>query len=347
MSAFRRQPSDCVSEMSKAAFDKRCCELLANLEICKPGQVRSIKPLQGGVSSEIAVVDLGFRMICVKFALERLRVEQDWRAPIERNKAEYDWLEFAAQVVPESVPEVFGRSESLNGFAMEYFDPAHSIQWKNEILAGTFRKEDAAAVAGLIGRIHAASGSGNIDSANFQNLDAFRQLRVDPYLIAASSRHPRLTRALRTLAESLLNGKFSILIHGDASPKNILLRDNGPVLLDAECATAGDPAFDLAFLLNHLTLKAIHLPQMKAELVEASAIAWRAYRDYVDWEDSRDLECRVSALLPSLMLARIHGKSPVEYLSKREAHTVLNAAETLLIDPPQNISEFLERAHGD
>ena len=346
MTGFRKLSNDRAGDMNKAAFDKRCHELLADLGICNSGQVRSIKPLQGGVSSEIAVVDLGFRKICVKFALERLRVEQDWRAPIERNKAEYDWLEFAAQIVPKSVPEVFGRSESLNGFAMEYFDPARSTQWKNEILAGTLRKEAAATVAELIGRIHSASASGNIDSANFQNLDAFRQLRVDPYLIAASARHPRLARILHKLVESLLSGKFSVLIHGDVSPKNILLRDSGPILLDAECATAGDPAFDLAFLLNHLTLKAIHLPSIQAELVEASAIAWLAYRDYVDWEDSRDLECRVSALLPALMLARVHGKSPVEYLSKSDTHAVLNAAETLLVDPPLRISEFLERAHG-
>ena len=332
--------------MSKAAFDKRCRELLADLEICNPGQVRSIRPLQGGVSSEIAVVDIGFRKICVKFALERLRVEQDWHAPIERNKAEYDWLEFAAQVVPESVPEVFGRSERLSGFVMQYFDPASSTQWKNEILSGIFRKDDAAIVAELIGRIHAASASGNFRSSNFQNLDAFRQLRVEPYLIAASSRHPRLARTLSKLAKSLLNGKFRILIHGDASPKNILLRDKGPVLLDAECATAGDPAFDLAFLLNHLTLKAIHLPQMMAELVEASAMAWQAYCNYVDWEDGSDLERRVSALLPALMLARVHGKSPVEYLSASETQTVLSATESLLIDPPQRISEFLERVHG-
>ena len=329
----------------KEAFNVKCRALIAELGICGSDQVRSIKPLGGGVSSEIAAVDLGSCKICLKFALEQLRVKQDWHAPVERNKAEYDWLEFAAKVVPGSVPSVFGRSQNLNGFAMEYFGPASSTQWKNEILAGIFRKEDATAVAELLGRIHAASTAENFDSAKFQNLEDFRQLRVDPYLVAAANRHPLLTQALLRLAKSLLSGKSSILIHGDASPKNILLRDDGPILLDAECATVGDPAFDVAFLLNHLTLKAIHLPRLKAELIESSAMVWRVYRDFVCWEDSRGLEQRISELLPALMLARVHGKSPVEYLSKDETQKVLLAAKTLLVDPPQCISDFLERAH--
>ena len=336
---------DPASRMNIEAFNAKCRALIAELGICDSDAVRSIETLGGGVSSEIAAVDLGSCKICVKFALGQLRVKQDWRAPVERNKAEYDWLEFAAKVVPGSVPAVLGRSESLNGFAMEYFGPASSTQWKNEILAGIFRKEDATAVAELLGRIHAASAAESFDSTKFQNLEDFRQLRVDPYLVAAADRHPPLARTLLRLAKKLLSGKSSILIHGDASPKNILLRDGEPILLDAECATVGDPAFDVAFLLNHLTLKAIHLPQLKVKLIESSAMVWRVYRGFVDWEDSRDLELRISELLPALMLARVHGKSPVEYLSKSEMQKALHAAETLLINPPQCISEFLERAH--
>ena len=331
--------------MNKETFNEKCRTLIAELGVCSGDEVRSIEPLGGGVSSEIAAVDIGSCKICVKFALEQLRVKQDWRAPVERNKAEYDWLEFAAEVAPGSVPAVLGHSQSLNGFAMEYFGPANSTQWKNEILAGIFRKEDARAVAELLGRIHAASAAENFDSAKFQNLGDFRQLRVDPYLVAAADRHPLLAGTLLRLAKNLLSGKVSILIHGDASPKNILLRDGGPILLDAECATVGDPAFDVAFLLNHLTLKAIHLPQLKSELIESSTMVWRVYRGFVDWEDSRDLERRISELLPALMLARVHGKSPVEYLAERDIRKVLLAAETLLVDPPQCVSEFLERAH--
>lgn len=323
-----------------AALRDKCAALAEELGLCRAAEIESVEPLSGGVSSEIAVLRAAGRKFCVKFALEKLRVEQDWRAPPERNAAEYAWLSHASGIAPESVPELYGRSASLNGFAMEYLDPGEAVQWKGEILSGSFKTEDAAAVASLIGRLHAASCRAGIASPEFANSRTFREIRVAPYLLATASRHPQVASILEATARDLMRER-PVLIHGDVSPKNILLRGGEPVLLDAECATMGDPAFDVAFLLNHLAIKALHLPELESALVAGSIAAWRQYKWLVDWESARDLECRACRLLPALMLARMDGKSPVEYLSAAEQDRARSIAIRCISNPPGSISEFL------
>jgi hypothetical protein len=94
------------------------------------------------------------------------------------------------------------------------------------------------------------------------------------------------------------------------------------VVLDAECAWFGDPAFDLAFVLNHLLLKGVWRPALRDRYLDAFASLVEGYRAHVRWEPWDDVERRTAALLPALLLARIDGKSPVEYIasdSEREA----------------------------
>src|SRR5258706_15623986 len=106
------------------------------------------------------------------------------------------------------------------------------------------------------------------------------------------------------------------LVHGDISPKNILIGPAGPVFLEAECAWYGDPAFDLAFCLNHLMLKCLWTPRSASDFLDCFDAMYAAYSAGVTWEPPAILEARAAALLPALFLARVDGKSPVEYLTQ-------------------------------
>jgi hypothetical protein len=119
---------------------------------------------------------------------------------------------------------------------------------------------------------------------------------------------------LENLSEQTAKNKL-VLVHGDVSPKNILVGPRGPVFLDAECAWYGDPAFDLAFCLNHLLLKGVWVPEAKSAFLGCYRALAREYLAGVDWEQPAVLERRAAALLPGLLLARVDGKSPVEYLT--------------------------------
>jgi aminoglycoside phosphotransferase (APT) family kinase protein len=135
-----------------------------------------------------------------------------------------------------------------------------------------------------------------------------------------------------------------VLVHGDFSPKNILQGASGPVILDAECAWFGDPAFDVAFVLNHLLLKGAWRPQWRMRYVEAFASLERAYFAHARWEPAEALAARIAALLPALMLARIDGKSPVEYLqSEVEKDEVRTFASALVAEPVERPAEVAQR----
>ena len=321
---------------------QRCERLLERLGLAAREDLVSVTPLSGGVSSDIALVDLGKRELCVKFALQKLRVAADWYAPVERNRAEYAWLEFAHTVVPAITPELLGRAPDLNGFAMEYISPDQAYLWKSALLAREPMRDEAGKVGDSLGRIHAASSKPNFDATPFQNQVDFHALRLEPYLEFTAQRHLRLAGSIQDLIRGL-EGNASVLIHGDLSPKNVLIRSGRPVFLDAECATMGDPSFDLAFCANHLALKSFHMPDRRAALHSELTSLWRAYAPLVTWEDANALEGRVCKLLPALMLARIDGKSPVEYLEADARGHVREAAIELITHPPRDLTEFVER----
>ena len=165
----------------------------------------------------------------------------------------------------------------------------------------------------------------------------FREIRLEPYLEATADKHPDLAKQLFKLSRRTASTRLT-LIHGDVSPKNILLGPNGPVFLDAECACIGDPAFDLAFCLNHFLLKCLWTPSATDQFLECFRAMTASYLSEVNWEEPPQLEARAASLLPGLFLARVDGKSPVEYITKEsERNQVRQCARPLLFDPPSDL----------
>src|SRR5688572_21571833 len=109
---------------------------LARLGLIRPGERPPATPLAGGVSSDIWKVDLPSGPVCVKRALAKLKVAQDWRAPVERSRYEIRWFRTVARILPEAVPEIVAADEDLGAFAMAYLPPAHYPLWKRQLLDG-------------------------------------------------------------------------------------------------------------------------------------------------------------------------------------------------------------------
>ena len=305
-------------------------------DLAAADEVPAATVLSGGVSSDIWRVDLRSGPICVKRALPRLRVEQLWEVPVERNRYERMWIETANAIIPGVAPKVLA-SDDTGCFAMQLLE-GYPL-WKAELAEGRADRDFASKVGSCLARIHAATAGDKECDARFDTDRNFHAIRLEPYLLAAARVNVSLEKYLKALSERTANTRLA-LVHGDVSPKNILIGPQGPVILDAECAWYGDPAFDLAFCLNHLLLKGLWVPtRRKAYLLCFDSFS-SSYMEKITWEKASALEQRAASLLPGLLLARVDGKSPVEYLkSDSDKDFVRDFAARFLQAPPATLAD--------
>ena len=295
--------------------------------------------LTGGISSDIWKVTTPVLSFCVKRALPQLAVEVEWRVPVERNRFEVDWYRLAAELVPGGAPRVLAHDEDAMLFAMEFLDPSDFKLYKDELRDGRADPAMAGEVGRRLARIHAGTAGRTELKEMFPRNDIFHAIRLEPYLEATAGPHPDLRDALFTLSERTHITRLA-MIHGDVSPKNILIGPDGPVFLDAECACIGDPAFDLAFCLNHFLLKCLWTPSARADFLKCFAAMTEAYLAGVTWEPPDEMEARTASLLPGLFLARVDGKSPVEYVTEdADKDKVRRVGRALLQSPPIRLGD--------
>jgi Ser/Thr protein kinase RdoA (MazF antagonist) len=229
---------------------------------------------------------------------------------------------------------------------MSYLDEASHPVWKTLLMRGEVVVSTAAEVGVRLGRIHAATARSEAVARAFATDALFHALRPAPYLLATAERHPAAAGALIALTERT-EATHLALVHGDVSPKNILVGPDGPVFLDAECAWYGDPAFDLAFCLNHLLLKCLVARDAAEALLASFAALTSGYLAGVDWEPPARLEERAASLLPGLLLARVDGKSPVEYLTGEAEKNIVRSAALPLLARPRTTLAAVARAWAD
>jgi aminoglycoside phosphotransferase (APT) family kinase protein len=320
----------------------RIVRALVDMAIVSADQRVRLSPLAGGVSSDIYRADLPKGVVCVKRALPQLKVTAEWNVPVERNRYEAEWLRVVGNIVPAAAPALIAEDRASGTFAMAWLPPERYPVWKSLLMRGELDTATARQVGDVFGRIHAATADRPDIAARFPTDALFHALRLDPYLVTAARAHPDRAGPLLDLVRVTAAHKRA-LVHGDASPKNILVGPEGPVVVDAECAWYGDPAFDLAFLLNHLVLKSALHPHHAAQYRAMCAALVDGYRAHVTWEPWGSLEARAAALLPGLMLARIDGKSPVEYLvGHRGSETVRTFARERLLHADRSLSAVID-----
>jgi aminoglycoside phosphotransferase (APT) family kinase protein len=317
-------------------------EALEQRGLLRVGAAHIFEPLTGGVASDIWKVTSDGTTFAVKRALAKLRVSADWHVPVSRNASEVAWMETAGRIVPGIAPRVIAHNADAGFFAMEYLDPRQHRLWKTELREGRANPEFAHRVGDALGAIHAAT-AGLVDPVLFNDTDVFHAIRLEPYLEATAHKHTDIAHRLVELVETTRKNRFT-LIHGDVSPKNILCGPNGPVFLDAECAWVGDPAFDVAFCLNHMLLKCVWTPSAIVKFLACFDALSSAYLTHVTWEPQGAIEKRIAGLLPALLLARIDGKSPVEYITEEtQRQLVRDFAIPLIASPVGNLADIRAR----
>ncbi len=308
----------------------------------------TIRELGGGVSNIVLLIEWPGqhqpeRRWVAKQSLGKLRVKDDWRSDRERIFREADAIRALGPVLGDSTLPGVVHVDRDNYLLIMTAAPVESVVWKDLLLEGQVDPAVARQAGAILVRlIDASRANRQLEKhlrQRFEDRTVFDQLRIDPYYRTTAARHPDVQMAFQELIADSLKIQSS-LVHGDYSPKNMLVCNGKIFLIDFEVIHWGDPAFDAGFLLNHLFLKALYQPRFAQLYIDAACEFWKTLLTGLGSERAQDFEVMTLRHLGGLMLARIDGKSPVEYIrdeaTKERARKV---AKSILRERPQRLEE--------
>lgn len=310
-----------------------------------PAEEPEISVLAGGVSNRTVLVKRpSGESWVVKQALAKLRVVADWYSSPERIHREALGLHWLARLAPaETITPLIFEDAEQHILAMQAVPQPHA-NWKTLLLAGQLQPEHVRQFGCLLGTIHRQSSANRTAlEPIFADRSFFESLRLEPYYRYTATQVPEAATFLHILIAETLAQHLS-LVHGDYSPKNILVYEDRLILLDHEVIHFGDPAFDLGFSLAHFLSKAHHLPAWRQQFVEATGHYWQHYYQEVstvDWSSS--VEARAVRHTLGCLLARVAGRSPLEYLTPEERIRQQSVVLGLIQQPPESIQRLTQQ----
>jgi tRNA A-37 threonylcarbamoyl transferase component Bud32 len=316
-----------------------------------PDETPRLRVLAGGVSNRTVLVQRASgEAWVIKQALAKLRVATDWfsdPARVHREALGTRWLERLAPA-GSTTPLVFEDHEH-HLFAMQAVPFPHDNLkdlFMSTSLSDAQTVDLASRFGALLGTIHSHALVMEHEVAPaFDDRSFFESLRIEPYYAFAASNVPAAAAFLHELIASTRQRRIT-LVHGDFSPKNILFRnlsiDPQLVLLDHEVIHWGDPAFDLGFALAHLLSKAHHFPKRRGTFRDGAMAFVTNYFTIAVAEqlNPQAQNRRIIAHTLGCLLARVSGRSTLEYLDTTERHRQRDAVISLLSRPPEHINDL-------
>ena len=309
----------------------------------KLGETVSFTNLRGGVSNrtvKVAWAD-GHGWV-LKQALAKLRVSVDWFSSPERIGVEAKALRCLNQLAPPGTTPAFIFEDMPHYLMGMEAVPEEHENWKTVLLSGRIISDHFEQFGLLLGTIHRRSSESISEvSELFADTTYFENLRLEPYYLYTAQRIADANLFLNALAQETLHHK-DCLVHGDFSPKNTLIYHNKLILLDYEVVHFGDPAFDVGFALTHFLSKAHHLAKDRARLATVAEVFWQVYcKEIARLNWAAALEPRVVRHTLGCLLARVAGKSPLDYLAPEEVRRQRDLVLALMVKPPTTVPDLM------
>lgn len=299
-----------------------------------------VSAIAGGVSSIIATVERPDGPDLVVKRMRRwLRVPTAWESDPARIVTESDGLRLAGQLVPGSAPDVLLIDPSTYTLVMPRA-PEDWLPWKSALLAGDVDREVARWLGSFIGTMHRATAGDPAVRQRFDTLEHLVALRVDAFYGEVARHHPDVAAPIEALARQLTADR-RCFVHGDFSPKNVLVGRGGTWVVDYEVAHYGCPLFDLGYMLHHLAMKSLHVRGQRAHLLDAARSFLSAYHEAGGIASPSELPT-LAAHIGCLLLARVDGKSPSGYLRPEAEERIRARVPAIVVAPPSDLDTMWE-----
>jgi D-3-phosphoglycerate dehydrogenase len=316
---------------------RRACEevvrvINGDVPVCPCNTPHLDRPLDGGVASDIRVTNGSHGPEVIKRALPKLKVAAEWYSDPARSDTEVAAIRAAAELIGAcNVPQILWAKPDEHTFAMRLVE-ARLSNWKAQLLAGRVDVRTAARAGELLGQLHSRSAMRSDIGWQFKDTTYFEELRIEPFFTRVADRSVELGPQIRSIAAGM-QSRRSALVHGDYSPKNILADGPDIVILDFEVAHWGDPRFDVGFCLSHLILKAQRRGAMKTPMLDAMNHFISAYKT----TGLSIFDQHLEQIAGCLVLARLDGASPVDYLSDIDLASTRAAASSMITGQGKSI----------
>jgi len=311
---------------------------LKERKIFSSHSIPSVEILTGGVSNVVLSISGEGKDLVLKQALPELKVATKWPADQRRAMVEARAIEVLHNLTPENVPLLCDVDPERFTLIMKRAPRTMTI-WKEDLLSGLIHPEVAAHLGQILGLWHRNSAADSAILKEFREDTLFEQLRIRPFYRTIAAKHQSISERISTLIAELVEDK-SCLVHGDYSPKNILVEGKIDVIvLDFEVAHTGNPVFDLGFFLAHLLCKYefFTAEKKKVALHHAANEFIHAYEESFGHTSAASLPWHVAAIA----LARVDGQSPVNYLDLPAQERLRRRTLTILqSDSTPSISEI-------
>ena len=307
-----------------------------------------IETLAGGVSNKAVRVERESGEAWVlKQALPKLRVAVDWfsdPARIEREALGMRWL--GHLVSSGQITALVFEDPGNHLLAMEAVPRTHQ-NWKELLMLGRGEISQLWAFALLLAKIHEGGWRRREELAGvFDDRKFFRSLRLEPYYEYSASQVPEAAAFLSELIETTWSRRLT-LVHGDYSPKNVLAHGRHIVLLDHEVIHFGDPAFDVGFAMTHLLSKYHHFPERRELFRFYAEQFWEMYQGWFlearsapHWLEQLGSHAVRHTL--GCLMARVAGRSPLEYLTPDERKRQREVVLKLMRVPPATVPALID-----
>ena len=293
------------------------------------------KKLEGGVSSEVYHVKTYKNDYCIKKSLKKLLVKKNWISDTNRIKFEYLWLKHCQKILNKNIPRTYEFNNKGKYIVMEYLNSPKYKTLKQLYFKKIINLNTIKSISKHLYKIHSNSNNlktKKIFEANNRN---FYDLRIDPYFNEVGRVYPKYKKYIKNINKKYFENSTT-LVHGDFSPKNILIGKNKIIYLDAECCNFGDPVFDLVFFTNHLLIKSIFFKHESKEFINSYRVFYREYLKNLSLKNYNSYIARIIKMTPIMLLARIDGKSPVEYIISNKIKNTIRNKSFLLLDSKIN-----------
>jgi 5-methylthioribose kinase len=301
-----------------------------------------VEVLTGGVSNVVLAITTADKKFVLKQALAELKVAEKWEADQRRAIVEANAIALFHKLSPDHVPNLVFLDPERFILILDRV-PVGSTVWKSDLLDGVINPDVAAVLGTTLANWHNFGEKNKEARLQFMEDSLFEQLRIDPFYRFVASKNESLKPVIGKLIKELEGDKTTI-VHGDFSPKNIMVgMDDQVYILDFEVTHVGNPVFDLAFLLAHLLCKKFRTD----EPLENKLLGAAAERFVSTYEVIRPIASSLCLHTALIALARVEGKSPVNYLDSSKQSALVSYTKDILRKGDEiSILELFQRSNG-